>query len=720
MEQALATCGSAFVIFDAERSRWSMGNDAICKTVEWRDGVGLVLAGLENRTSGYHWRPALQANELAGGEFSLCWNDTPLSARQATALLGVHTQADAASVTLGISLRVADALNVSVFYRIRPGLAVIEQWLELTPLQTGEVSHVAPLTMSVAALAPPVLHWARGLQGHGAGMPATGPYPAFRICHEPLGQVRLESGLRSTWQEIAWFALDDNTGGDGLFVGLLYSGRWSAHGQAVDSAVTLNVFSDSYATPLTAGQHWRSPGAFFGVYRGGLDDAAHVQHAYLRAALLPSTPDNFPWVQYNTWFAHLVDLDEEILRREALLAAQLGAEVFVIDAGWWAPSLRTRDNFTTGLGVWQPSAEKFPSGIPAFADYVRSLGMGFGIWVEPERVDLRQRATWRLDWLARHNDAIISPPWPPDTVSGWLCFGHPAVQTWALDWISRLVRELNADWLKWDSNWWGVCTCANHGHSVSDGEFHQAQGVHNVLSELRQRFPRLIIENCAGGGTRTDFAMLGNTHITWLHDASTPSRRVRFHLAGASYLFPPEVCNTWIVDADDEPLTDPTTARADLDTIARSRMFGAYGVSARLTGWTEDAFGAVQRAIAQYKQVRPLLKTGRFYHLLPQTRLSCPDLALNGQWEAYAIMSKGAEEGVIWLFRAPDAAPAQHVRLAGLHAGRSYTLTDTDTGRTVRALGASLMADGLDVDLSGRTSALCRVQFENRGFAANP
>jgi alpha-galactosidase len=529
--------------------------------------------------------------------------------------------------------------------------------------------------------------------------------------HEHLGEVALESGLRSTWHEIAWFALDSdtggNTGGDGLFVGLLYSGRWSANAHAVDSnGATLTVLTDGYATPLAPGARWTSPASFLGVYHGDLDDAAHVQHAYMRTAVMPPTPDDFPWVQYNSWFAHLVDIDETILRREAELAARLGAEVFVIDAGWWEPSRRTSDNFTTGLGTWQPSAEKFPSGIPAFGDYVRSLGMRFGIWVEPERVDLRQPATWRLDWLVRHHDAIVSPPWPPDTVSGWLCFGHPAVQAWAIDWISRLVADVSADWLKWDSNWWGVCTCANHGHSVTDGEFHQVQGVHVVLAELRRRFPDLIIENCAGGGTRTDFAMLANTHITWLHDASTPSRRVRFHLAGANYLFPPELCNTWIVDAGDESLTDPAAARADLDAIARSRMFGAFGVSARLADWTDAAFAAVQAAIAQYKQLRPLLKRGRFYHLLPQAELFCTDLALHGQGEAYAVVDADGEQGAVWIFRAADGEPSRRLHLRGLHADRSYALTDTDTGPLVRATGLRLMDEGFTVDLAGRASAL--------------
>jgi alpha-galactosidase len=715
MEQMLATCGAAYAAADAAGNAWTIGNAVIRKTLAWRDDVGLCLAALEHRTTGYVWRPPLPEDDWAGGEFALRWNDAVLSARQATALRGVRAQADAASVTLFIDLRMADALDITLCLRARSDTAVIEQWLEVTARQPGVLSRVAPLTVSVAGLAAPVLHWVRGLQGHGAGMPDSGPYPAFQVRHEPLGAVSLESGLRSTWHEVAWFALDGNggdgnDGGEGLFVGLSYSGRWSAAARAVDGGACLDVYSDGYATPLAAGATWTSPASFLGVYHGDLDDAAHVQHQYMRRAVVPPTPENFPWVQYNTWFAHLIDIDAAILHREAELAASLGAEVFVIDAGWWEPSRRTSDNFTTGLGTWRPSAEKFPAGIRAFGDTVRARGMKFGIWVEPERVDLRQPATWRLDWLVRHHDAIVSPPWPPDTVSGWLCFGQPDVQAWAIDWISRLVEDVGADWLKWDSNWWGVCTCDHHGHSVSDGEWHQVQGVHNVISELRRRFPHLIVENCAGGGVRTDFAMLANTHITWLHDASTPSRRVRFHLAGATYLFPPELCNTWVVDADDEPLTDSATPRADLDAIARSRMFGAFGVSARLPEWTDAAFAAVQEAIVQYKALRPLLKRGRFYHLLPQAELFCTDLALNGQWEAYAVVDVEAGEGAVWVFRAADGEPSRRLHLRGLHAERSYALTDTDTGEIVLKTGLRLMAEGFTVDLSGRTSALLRLR----------
>lgn len=720
--EPILAASSAACAATAGESRWQIGNASIRKTLQWNDkDGGLCLAALENLTTGHVWEPDVAAHALAAGEFTLTWNNRTLSARQATALHGVRAQAEGETVTLQFDLRLGDELDVTLCYRAHAAAAVIEQWLIVSPQAAGTLNRVAPLTVSIANLPSPVLHWARGLQGHGWHMPPSGPYPAFRMCREPLGSVALQSGLRSTWHAIAWFALDSDTttlaaagkpaSDEGLFAGLLYSGRWSAQARGEgQSGARLDVFTKGYIMTLAAGERWSSPAAFAGVYSGDLDAAAHVQHTYMRRAVLPPMPEDFPWVQYNTWFAHLIDIDEGILRREAELAAQLGCEVFVIDAGWWEPSRRTSDNFTTGLGRWQPSAEKFPSGLPAFADYVRSLGMRFGIWVEPERVDLRQPAAWQLDWLARHHDAIISPAWPPDTVSGWLCFGHPGVQAWAIDWISELVAAVGADWLKWDSNWWGVCTCTNHGHSATDGEFHQVGGVHVVLAELRRRFPHLIIENCAGGGTRTDFAMLANTHVTWLHDASTPSRRVRFHLAGANYLFPPEVGNTFVIDADDEPLTDPDTPQPDLHTIARSRMLGAFGVSARLPEWTGAAFTTVQTAIAQYKELRPILKTGRFYHLLPQADLECPALLPHGQWEAYALLDPAARRGALWAFRAPDGEPTRVLPLRGLLPGADYRLLDVDTGQAATASGAHWLANGFSVDLSGRTSALIRIE----------
>jgi hypothetical protein len=209
--------------------------------------------------------------------------------------------------------------------------------------------------------------------------------------------------------------------------------------------------------------------------------------------------------------------------------------------------------------------------------------------------------------------------------------------------------------------------------------------------------------------------MLANTHATWLHDSSTPSRRVRFHLAGAAYLFPPALSNTFVVDSADEPLTDPATPRHLLDAIARSRMLGAYGVSARLPLWTDAAFAAVGGAIAEYKRLRPLLKYGRFYHLLPQADLQCPDLPSLGQWEAYALVDRAQREGAVWVFRPLDSKSGtgaqRMLRLRGLDRGATYRLLDLDTGRMLEETGEYWMDVGLVLNLQERSSALVRIDI---------
>lgn len=143
-------------------------------------------------------------------------------------------------------------------------------------------------------------------------------------------------------------------------------------------------------------------------------------------------------------------------------------------------------------------------------------------------------------------------------------------------------------------------------------------------------------------------------------------------------------------------------------------MFGALGLSARLIHWTQEALQATQEAIAQYKRLRPLLKRSRFYHLLPQVDLQCPDLDLGGRWEAYAVIAEDRSQGALWIFRDAKSESTYRLPLRGLDATLIYTLRDIDTARAVRRPGATLMEQGLVVDLGERTSALLLIEAEPR------
>lgn len=223
-----------------------------------------------------------------------------------------------------------------------------------------------------------------------------------------------------------------------------------AGGTTIETAPVLD------APLVMPGEPCTSPVTFLGAYAGDLDDAAMAHIDYFRTALSPSIPADFPWVQYNTWFSYPCDLDAGELLGEAEIAADLGCDIFYVDAGWWegSPRVDVRDRFAGGLGTWRQNREKFPHGLRAFAEDVRGMGMRFGLRVEPERLDLRThaQATWDPSWLATNDRGIIRADWPPDTETAMRCFGLSEVQRWALDWISELVSTLNLAWLKWEAN----------------------------------------------------------------------------------------------------------------------------------------------------------------------------------------------------------------------------------------------------------------------------
>ena len=75
----------------------------------------------------------------------------------------------------------------------------------------------------------------------------------------------------------------------------------------------------------------------------------------------------------------------------------MGIERFVLDDVWF----HHRNDDTSSLGDWWPDEVKYPQGLGPFANHVTSLGMQFGLWVEPEMVNpdselYRKHPDWAL------------------------------------------------------------------------------------------------------------------------------------------------------------------------------------------------------------------------------------------------------------------------------------------------------------------------------------
>jgi alpha-galactosidase len=683
-----ATHGSAYARRDDHA--WKIGNDRFAVTLRGEEGQPLRLSRLalgDDR----HW-------DTAGDEalFHLATSGTVLDRPDRFRVRDSRAWEEEGAVRLAIDLQDDDGLAVTVHLECHEHQAIIREWLEVVAPVSLTIHRVEPIRLAGTQPEPTTVHTISGVQRQGGWRPENGSYRSFRRERQTLASpVQRRSGLRSTWDETPWVALTgDDASAGGVLMALEYGGQWE-----LNATRDLVAFAPVGIAPAVGpGEHWISPSVWIGAFAGDLDSAAAVMHRYLRDVVLPPTDDAFPWVQYNTWFSYYCTFDAETLLAEADIAAEIGVEVFYVDAGWWAGSPLRRDRFSSGLGNWVENREKFPDGMRAFADQIRDRGMHFGLWVEPERVDLRTATTgtWHPDWISRlDDDHYVRCDWPSDTETAWLCFGHPATQAWAEQWIGDLVESLGIRWLKWDSNYWGVCTSPDHGHGTGDGERAQLEGVYRVMGRLRERFPDLVIENCAGGATRMDFSLARQTPAAWLNDASEPAHRSRFHNAGASYIFPPEMLNAWVTESEHENVNGQDLPDAVWRSVIRSRMLGAMGVSCRMVTWSDTTRALAGEEIRRYREeLRPLLRSGSLHHLLPQPEMPSRDLPTPDVWEAYQFSSADGAEHVILGFRNVSPADSLPVQAANIEPEAWY-LVSADNGASSRHRGKDLLADGV-------------------------
>ena len=83
-------------------------------------------------------------------------------------------------------------------------------------------------------------------------------------------------------------------------------------------------------------------------------------------------------------------------------AADAGIELFVMDDGWFGE----RDDDTKSLGDWEENTKKLPHGVKGLADKVNKMGLSFGLWVEPEMVNVNSELyKAHPDWVPGESEA---------------------------------------------------------------------------------------------------------------------------------------------------------------------------------------------------------------------------------------------------------------------------------------------------------------------------
>jgi alpha-galactosidase len=318
----------------------------------------------------------------------------------------------------------------------------------------------------------------------------------------------------------------------------------------------------------------------------GLSTASQHFHQFVRSRLRHE--DTWRPVTLNTWEAVYFEHNFETLTKLADVAAHVGVERFVLDDGWFSG----RRNDTAGLGDWTVDASVWPDGLHPLINHVKSLGMEFGIWCEPEMVnpdsDLFRK---HPDWVLHHG---VNPP-----ITGRnqlvLDLSRSEVREFLFTSVSQLLDAHDISYVKWDHN----------RDLVASPAHEQTRGTYELLGRLKQTHPQVQFESCASGGGRIDFGILPFVDRFWTSDSIDPLDRILIQ-RGAQRLMPPEVLGTHI----GSPTSHITRRSHSLAFRATTAFFGWLGIEWNLLNASPHEQDRLASVVTQYKEFRPLLHTG--------------------------------------------------------------------------------------------------------------
>jgi alpha-galactosidase len=371
----------------------------------------------------------------------------------------------------------------------------------------------------------------------------------------------------------------------------------------------------------------------------------------------------------------------EAAHRQIDLAADLGVEVFFLDASWYSGP--TASWFET-VGDWNVDRARFPDGLAPIREHAHKRGMLFGLWMDAERLgDQSQMAKTHPQWLAKAYDG-------QRYLGDMLDLTNPEAAAWMEAQIERVITENQMEFFRLDMN---VGSIGPGAYTLRDGGVENSywryyEAFYAIYDRLRAKFPDVIFEHCAAGGGRTDIAAISRFAHTWVADWHIAPRIFRTN-NGLTMALPPEYVDHLFVG----PL--------NFDFHSRLLLFGRPTVPVgHPAGATPNPLQQERLAhvVALYKDfVRPFLMDSRIYHHTP----SHDGLEPQG-WGVLELAAQDSSRAIAGVFQLAAPQAAEYVlKPRGLDVSRRYRVTLDNRRQSFEQDGFTLAQTGLTVRLDG-------------------
>jgi alpha-galactosidase len=513
---------------------------------------------------------------------------------------------------------------------------------------------------------------------------------------QPVGRQALEitedTGASGWGHPICY--LRDGQAGNIFVAQLAWSGNWKLRVERHDNRIgdpdeseeliylRIGPWAPGPMRVLEPGERISTPAVHLGGMAGDLTDMVQALHEHQRRSVILEPPaGGANLISYNHWSYMKHEMSEERLLREIDIAADAGAEVFTIDAGWYGSVSQDWHM----VGRWRPG-DRLPRGFKPIWEHARRRGLKCGLWVWIEG------ASQDSPIIQEHPDWLLERD--GERINNHLDLAKPEVAAWVEAEIVRIVQEYDIDLFRLDYN----ITPGEGGYNLRHGFaentiWRHYEAMYGIWERVRQRFPNLILETCAGGGKRTDLGTVSRFHFTWISDYCLSPRSVRM-LNGMLLALAPELTVRMVGAGMNACLG------GDLDLQLRHIILAGNPCLSGLWPTPEDANPVaeerVRHAAGLFKEhVRPLIRMCRVYHHTPEIGGLQPT-----GWYAVEYAAPDASKAIAGVFRLAGEAESEYrLKLRGLaHAGR-YQVYFDNAAETVKASGRELMEEGLVVHL---------------------
>lgn len=500
------------------------------------------------------------------------------------------------------------------------------------------------------------------------------------------------SGGRSSQQNAPFFDIHKN--GKGVIFAIGWTGQWRCTISRDDKQIRVEAGIEDVRFKLYPGEKIRTASILVMPYEGGQDDAHNKFRRLLKRNFsLAGQKGREPEgpLSHMFWGAMTSEKMSEIIQK--IYQQNLGFEYIWIDAGWYGDSTQPCLNEFEGdwpnhTGDWSVNPTYHPDGFRDVSRAVLDCGMKFMLWLEPERCNEKSRiALAHPEWFLKRKEKVEGSDY-------WLLnLGNKEALDYAVELVSGYVKELSLSCYRQDFNMDPLPYWDENDEEDRRGilQIKHIMGLYAFWDALLERFPHLMIDNCASGGRRIDIETLRRSMVMWRSDYQ------------CTWNFDPETSQTHSVSFSWWLPYAGTGAGGMLGDTYRVRSCYAPSLTMNYWGYegrefSEKDVGWVRKINQEYKKLRPFLSCD-FYPMV----MSPMD---DSNWAVSQYNRPENGDGIILAFRRPlSVCDRAQVQLKGLEPSKTYVITDADLGVPFEISGKELLEVSLTLCLPEKRSS---------------